>query len=177
MTLSLATWLLAPALLVLPQPAAARWPARTAAVAAVVVGLANLLEDGLGVEAAGIGFGLGTAVLLLGCVAMALACLIWPPRWAAPVPAATAVGLLLLESGGGLLVLAAWASLLGGSRESECAVTGCLSHLRAAAQPAQAGVGPEEALRFGDVLSAGHRGPFSRRLCRNDPAGNLCLFD
>lgn len=107
-TLSLATWLLAPALLALPQPPHARWPAGTAAVAAVVVGLANLLEDGLGVEAAGIGFGLGNAVLLMGCVVMSLVCLVRSPRWAAVVPAGTAVGLLWLENGGGLLCLAVW---------------------------------------------------------------------
>lgn len=45
-TLTLAMWLVAPALLVLPLPGAARWPTRCAAAAAAVVGLANLLEDG-----------------------------------------------------------------------------------------------------------------------------------
>ena len=108
LALTLAMWLVAPALLLLPQPAAARWPARCAAAAAVVVGLANLMEDGFGVEGAGIGFGLGNAVLLLSCVAMSALCLIKSPRWAAVVPVATAVGLLLLENAGGLLVLAVW---------------------------------------------------------------------
>lgn len=108
LALSLAMWLLAPALLVLPQPTAARWPARFAAAAAVVVGLANLVEDGFGVEGAGIGFGLGNAVLMLGCVAVSLACLAKSPRWAAVVPAATVFGLLQLENAGGLVVLVAW---------------------------------------------------------------------
>ncbi|MDQ3033745.1 MAG: prenyltransferase, partial [Myxococcota bacterium] len=53
--------LVAPALLVLPLPGAARRPARCAAAAAAVVGLANLVEDGFGVDAAGLGFGLGNA--------------------------------------------------------------------------------------------------------------------
>jgi hypothetical protein len=108
LALSLAMWLLVPALLVLPQPSVARWAARFAAAAAAVVGLANLAEDGFDVESAGVGFALGNAVLLLSCVAMSVLCLAKSPRWAAVVPAATVIGLLQLENAGGLVILLGW---------------------------------------------------------------------
>ena len=108
LTYSVGMWLLAPALLLLPQNAFARWPARFAAAAAVVLGLTNVIEDGLQVDAAGIAYGLGGLVFLLSCVAMTVMCLVRPPRWAALVVVATVVGTLQLENGGGVVVLAAW---------------------------------------------------------------------
>jgi len=107
-TYSVAMWLLAPAILLLPQAPAARWPARLAAAAAVVVGLTNVIEDGLGVDPVGIVYGLGGGALLLSLVAMTAVCLVRPPRWAALVLVATVVGMLQLENGGGVVVLAAW---------------------------------------------------------------------
>lgn len=59
-------------------------------------------------DPAGLGFGLGNAVLLLSCVAVSLVCLAKSPRWSAVVPAATVIGLLQLENAGGLMVLFAW---------------------------------------------------------------------
>jgi hypothetical protein len=116
LTFSLAWWLLAPALLLLPQPHTARWPARLAAAAAVVVGLANVIEDGLQVDAAGIGYGLGTMVFLLSFIAMTVLCLARSPRWSAVVLVSTAVGLLQLDNAGG-----SWCWPHGGLRSGKSA--------------------------------------------------------
>ena len=83
-----------------------------AATGAALSAVSNLIEDGGGIEWAGDWLFLpGVLLLFLGLSAFTLALGLSAGsmfRLLALVPAGTLVGILLLESGGGLLVLAAW---------------------------------------------------------------------
>jgi hypothetical protein len=100
--------LLAGALLSLPASGAGRWLLRLVAVAALVVGVSNFAEDGLGVGAAGTAYFIGTTALVAGLAISTVVLLLRPPRWPAVVTALSLVGLVKLENGGGLLLLAGW---------------------------------------------------------------------
>ncbi len=109
LSLSAAMLLLAAALTALPGHGLRRSLPVLAAGAAVVAGAANLAEDGLAWESAGAFYAGGTMALVLALAISSVVFALRPPRWPAVVTAATLVGLLLLEKGGGLLVLAGWA--------------------------------------------------------------------
>ena len=89
-----------------------------AAVGAALAGLANLFEDALHWAgppgSSGWAFWLfitGTATTAVGLTALAVAVAVAGRgrlRLLAVVPAATLIGLMLFESGGGVLILAAW---------------------------------------------------------------------
>ncbi|MDQ3028660.1 MAG: hypothetical protein M3R09_01225 [Actinomycetota bacterium] len=79
-----------------------------AALGAVTAAIANLVEDGLGVEAAGSVYYGSILVLLVAMLALAGVLVIRPPRWPGVVVLATLIGLVLLESGGGFLILLVW---------------------------------------------------------------------
>jgi hypothetical protein len=105
------------------------------AIASVVVGIANLGEDALGIGAAGTAYALGTAALVLG-LAVTTAVLLWrPPRWPAVVTLLTLVGLVQLENGGGLLLLAGWLYAASASRRPTPAFAGPSATTNAADTP------------------------------------------
>ena len=88
-----------------------RLSALVSGAGAALAGLGNLLEDGLQLELAFWPFIAGAVVTMLGLVAFAVAVAATGRgnrRLLAAIPLATLVGMLLLESGGGVLVLAAW---------------------------------------------------------------------
>lgn len=106
---------LALALLSFARLVGGRIPMGAAVVAAAGAGIGaigNLVEDGLQREWAGDWLYLPSVLLLgLGLVGLTVAvavCARGMTRLLAGVPAATLIGLLLLESGGGVLVLGAW---------------------------------------------------------------------
>jgi len=79
-----------------------------AALAAVTAAVANVVEDGLGVDAAGsVYYG---SVLLLTLTMLVLTGVLGArsPRWPGVVVFATLVGLVMLELGGGVLILLVW---------------------------------------------------------------------
>jgi hypothetical protein len=81
------------------------------AVGAASSGLSNLLEDALQMGFAFWFFVVGTALTGVGLIAFTLGIAVvgrGRRRLLAAVPAATLTGLLLFESGGGVLILAAW---------------------------------------------------------------------
>jgi hypothetical protein len=81
------------------------------AVAATLTGLCNLLEDGLQIGAVGLFYGVGAGLTWVGLIALTVAIAVsgrGRRRLLAAVPAATVIGWSLFESGGGVLVLAAW---------------------------------------------------------------------
>ena len=81
------------------------------AVGAALGGLSNLLEDALQLGFAFWLFSVGGALTLVGLVSLTIAVAVvgrGRRRLLAAVPAATLVGMLLFENGGGVLVLAAW---------------------------------------------------------------------
>jgi hypothetical protein len=82
------------------------------AAGAAVAGVGNLLEDGAQLDWAGDRLYLpGIALLPLGLVAFTVTVAAvgrGGSRLLAAVPAATLIGIVLLEVGGGVLVLAAW---------------------------------------------------------------------
>ena len=81
------------------------------AAGAAVAGLSNLLEDALQVNFAFWFFIVGTALTLVGLIAFTIVVAVVEygrRRLLAAVPAATLIGVLLFENGGGVLVLAAW---------------------------------------------------------------------
>jgi hypothetical protein len=89
--------------------------ASVAAAGAVVTAVGNLVEDALGHGWAGDALYLpGAVLMLLGLVGLPVAVAVegrGAERLFALVPASTLVGLLLLERGGGILILAAWLGL------------------------------------------------------------------
>jgi hypothetical protein len=81
------------------------------AVGAALAGLANLLEDALQLGFAFWFYGAGGALTALGLIAFTLAIALTGrgrARLVAVIPLMTLIGWLLFESGGGVLVLAAW---------------------------------------------------------------------
>lgn len=81
------------------------------AVGAAVAGLSNVLEDALQLGFAFWIFIVGTTTTALGLIAFTLAIAVagrGRRRLLAAVPLATLIGLFLFESGGGVLILAAW---------------------------------------------------------------------
>lgn len=79
-----------------------------AAVAALVAGVSNVVETGGGVDEAGTAYFLSIQLTIVSLVLLSGALLMGRPRWPALVVAATITGMLLLERGGGVLVLLAW---------------------------------------------------------------------
>jgi len=119
---------LALALLALAQLVGGWIPMGVAAVAATGAGIGavgNLIEDGLQMDWAGDWLYLpSTALLMLGLLALTAAvgvCCRGATRLLAGVPAATLVGIVLLEEGGGVLVLAAWLSAAASALRAESA--------------------------------------------------------
>ncbi|MBA2560705.1 MAG: hypothetical protein H0V07_12650, partial [Propionibacteriales bacterium] len=80
----------------------------TAALAAVTAAIANLIEDGLGVDAAGSVYFVSVSLTMLTMIALTGVLLAGRPRWSGLVVLSTLVGMLNLEAGGGILVLVAW---------------------------------------------------------------------
>ncbi len=79
------------------------------AVGAALAGLSNVLEDALQLGFAFWFFIVGTVITTLGLIAFTLAIAgRGRRRLLAAIPLATLIGLLLFESGGGVLTLAAW---------------------------------------------------------------------
>ena len=81
------------------------------AVGAAIAGLGNLLEDALQLGFAGWFYGAGAAITGLGLIAFTVAIAVagrGRRRLLAAIPLATLIGWSLFESGGGVLVLAAW---------------------------------------------------------------------
>ncbi len=109
---SAALAVLAMALLSFARLVGGRAPMGFAVIAATGAGIGavgNLIEDGLQVEWAGDWLYLpGVLLLLLGLVGLTVAVAVSGRGVARFVPAATLIGMLLLERGGGVLVLAAW---------------------------------------------------------------------
>lgn len=115
---SVALLALAVGLVVLARLVGGRIPliaSLVAATGATIAAVGNVIEDGLGRAWAGNAFYLpGSVLYLLGLIALTLAIATYRKgrlRLLALVPAATLVGLMLLERGGGVLVLAAWGGL------------------------------------------------------------------
>jgi hypothetical protein len=113
LSLSAAAFLLAPAMLALGRLSETttwwRAAAGIIAVGGLLAGAGNLLEDAVQTRAGGTFYALGLAAAFAGLVAMTFALLAEEPRVLALVPVCTIAGLITLEVGGGLLVLAAWA--------------------------------------------------------------------
>jgi hypothetical protein len=87
---------------------AARLLSLAVGMAADTAAVANLGEDGFGISAAGSVYFAGIAATLLMLVAAAVALAIGGSPVLALVPLATAVGMVNLERGGGVIVLIAW---------------------------------------------------------------------
>jgi hypothetical protein len=79
-----------------------------AALGAVTAATANLIEDGLGVKAAGSVYYGSILVVLVTMLALAGVLITRPPYWPGAVVVATLIGLVLLEAGGGFLILFGW---------------------------------------------------------------------
>ena len=79
-----------------------------AALGAGAAAIANVVEDGLGVAAAGNVYYGSILLLLLTMLALAGVLVARRPRWPGVVVLATLIGLVLLESGGGVLILLVW---------------------------------------------------------------------
>jgi hypothetical protein len=81
------------------------------AVGSALSGLSNLLEDAFQIGFAFWFFVASTALTMLGFLGFTVAVAVMGRgrrRFSAAVPAVTLVGILLFESGGGLLILGAW---------------------------------------------------------------------
>jgi hypothetical protein len=109
---SVAFFLLAGSVTVLARLAPRTRFVRTAAAAtvigAVLAGAANLVEDGLDVQALGAAYVTGALLTLAGLLALAAALAVAGRRRLALVPLATAIGMMAFVAGGGVLVLVAW---------------------------------------------------------------------
>jgi hypothetical protein len=79
-----------------------------AALGAVTTAIANVIEDGMGVDAAGSVYLVSTSLTMLTMIALAGVLLASRPRWPGVVVLGTLIGMLNLELGGGVLVLLAW---------------------------------------------------------------------
>ena len=114
LSLSAALFALALALPLLAQMIGGRPVFRVSlvpAVGAALAGLGNLLEDALQIGFAGLFYGVGAGLTGVGLIALTVAIAVFGRgrrRLLAAVPAATLIGWSLFESGGGVLILAAW---------------------------------------------------------------------
>jgi hypothetical protein len=79
-----------------------------AALGAVPAAIANVVEDGMGVEAAGSVYLISVSLTMLTMIALAGVLLAGRPRWSGVPVLTTLIGMLNLEAGGGILVLAMW---------------------------------------------------------------------
>ena len=79
-----------------------------AALGAVTAAIANVIEDGLGVDEAGSVYYVSIVLMMLTMLALAGVLVATSPRWPGVVVLATVIGLVLLESGGGVLILLVW---------------------------------------------------------------------
>jgi hypothetical protein len=79
-----------------------------AALGALTAAIANVFEDGLGVDAAGSVYYGSILLLMLTMLALAGVLFANSPRWPGVVVLATLIGLVLLEAGGGVLILLVW---------------------------------------------------------------------
>lgn len=75
------------------------------AIAALVTGVANGIEDGLGVKTAGSVYVIGALALLVGTLALVVALARAGPPRLAWMAGGLAIGLLLVSIGGGLVIL------------------------------------------------------------------------
>jgi hypothetical protein len=92
------------------------------AVGAAIAGFANILEDALQLELAGLFYGIGSGLTGLGLIAFTLAIAVagrGRRRLLAAIPLATLIGWSLFESGGGVLVLAAWLAAAMAARATQ----------------------------------------------------------
>jgi hypothetical protein len=80
----------------------------TGAIGAVTAAIANIVEDGLGVDAAGSVYFFSVSLTMLTMIALTGVLLAGRPRWPGVVVLSTLIGMLNLEAGGGLPVLVAW---------------------------------------------------------------------
>jgi hypothetical protein len=78
------------------------------ALGAVTTAIANVIEDGMGVDAAGIVYLVSTSLTMLMMIALAGVLLASRPRWPGVVVLGTLIGMLNFELGGGVLVLLVW---------------------------------------------------------------------
>jgi len=81
------------------------------AVAAVTAAIANFVEDGMGVDAAGDVYFVSVSLTMLTMIALAGVLFAGRPRWPGVVVVSTLIGMLNLEAGGGVLVLVAWGAM------------------------------------------------------------------
>jgi len=79
-----------------------------AALGAVTAAIANVIEDGMGVDAAGSVYFVSVSLTMLTMIALAGVLLAGRPRWPGLVVLSTLIGMLNLEAGGGVLVLVVW---------------------------------------------------------------------
>jgi hypothetical protein len=79
------------------------------AIAAVATGVANLIEDGLGIKTWGTVYVIGALATWLGLLPLAF--LVWRdgPRGLSVAPALTFIGFAFVSVGGGVIVLVGWA--------------------------------------------------------------------
>ena len=78
------------------------------ACSSVTAAVANLIEDGAGVAAAGTPYFVAAGITMASMLALA-GVLVWSrPRWPSLIPFLTVVGMLNLERGGGVIVLLVW---------------------------------------------------------------------
>jgi hypothetical protein len=79
-----------------------------AALGSATAAIANVVEGGLGVDAVGNVYYGSILLLLLTMLALAGVLVAGSPRWPGAAVLATLIGLILLESGGGVLILLVW---------------------------------------------------------------------
>jgi len=70
--------------------------------------IANVIEDGMGVDAAGSVYFVSIILMLLTMIALAGVSLASRQRWPGVVVLSTLIGMLMLESGGGVPLLVVW---------------------------------------------------------------------
>ena len=112
-----------------------------AALGAISAASANLIEDGLGVDAAGTAYFLSILLTMLSMLALAATLVARRPRWPGAVVFSTVIGLITLQSGGGILILLAW-----GFQRSPCARRGSCN--------ARSSGSPSRGCRSGSVYAA-----------------------
>jgi hypothetical protein len=79
-----------------------------AALGAITAAISNVVEDGVGVDAAGSVYFVSVSLTMLTMVALSVVLLAGRPRWPGLVVLSTLIGIINLEAGGGILVLVAW---------------------------------------------------------------------
>jgi hypothetical protein len=79
-----------------------------AALGGVTAAIANAIEDGMGVDAAGSVYFVSVSLMMLAMIALAGVLLAGRPRWPGVVVLSTLIGMFNLESGGGVLILGVW---------------------------------------------------------------------